>query len=176
MKIKILTAALLLIPNIVFAAKEKTPEYSIESLFPIYFFNGYHLAFGIRIKDFRLRASCIDGGNYDYEPNNDQFERNLGKGCGVFAGYFLSKRWHLYMFIEKQSYVVTKRESGVSAEFDVLDIGPGLGYQYYFTENAYLQPALHLYWRKSEEKVIDGINYELREFDLSPTIRVGYRF
>jgi hypothetical protein len=176
MKIKIVATALLLFPNILFGAEVKRVEYSIESLFPIYFFEGYHLAVGIRINDFRLRASCIDGGNYDYEPDDDQFERNLGKGCGVFAGYFLDKRWHVYLFVEKQSYLVTKRDNGVSEEFDVLDIGPGLGYQYYFTENAYLQPALHLYWRKSEKKIIDGINYELREFDLSPTIRVGYRF
>jgi hypothetical protein len=121
-------------------------------------------------------VSCIDGGDYDYEPNNDQFERNLGRGCGVFAGYFINDHWHIYLFLEKQSYIVTKRDSDVSEKFNVIDFGPGIGYQYFFYKKLYIEPAVHLYWRNSQTKTIDGSEYKLREFDLSPVIRVGVQF
>ncbi len=166
----------LIIPNILFANEPTKFKYEIESLFPMYFYDGYHLAVGIRINDFRYRISCIDGGDYNYEPNNDQFERNLGRGCGVFAGYFLDSHWHIYLFLEKQYYTVTKRDSNVSENFDVIDVGPGIGYQYFFSKKIYIQPAIHLYWRNSENKSIDGSDYVLREYDVSPVVRVGYQF
>ncbi|MDH5230810.1 MAG: hypothetical protein OEY38_12160 [Gammaproteobacteria bacterium] len=150
--------------------------YEIESLFPMYFMDGYHIAAGVRWKDIRVRASCIDGGYYDYEPNNQRFERNLGTGCGLFLGYYLWKNLHAYVYVEAQNYIVHDRDTRASERFDVIDIGPGLGYQYFFFSNVYLQPAIHLYWRKKQEKYVAGIKYTLRNIDVSPTVRVGYRF
>lgn len=159
-----------------FAAEEKPPQLEVESLFPMFLMGGSHLAVGLRQNQWRLRASCIDGGNYDFEPDNDTFERNLSKGCGLFMGYFFHQGWHAYLFIERQEYIVTRRDTGVSATFPVTDIGPGIGYQYFLTRDIYLQPALHLYWRKKAEKTIDGIDYTLRNIDLSPVLRLGYQF
>lgn len=159
------------------SAAEENPYYiEVESLFPMFLMGGYHLAIGVRKDQWRLRASCIDGGNYNYEPNSSAFKRNLGKGCGIFLGYFFSPGWHAYLFIERQEYIVTRRDTGTSATFPVTDIGPGIGYQYFFNKKIYLQPALHLYWRKDAKKNIGGINYTLPNFDFSPTLRLGYRF
>lgn len=165
-----------LLSSQVFAAGENQPQVEVESLFPMFLMDGYHLAVGLRRNQWRLRASCIDGGNYDFEPNNETFERNLGKGCGLFMGYFFRQGWHAYLFIERQEYIVTRRDTSVSATFPVTDIGPGIGYQYFFTRNVYLQPALHLYWHEKAEKTIDGIDYTLRNIDISPTLRLGYQF
>lgn len=176
-KVKRITICLLLlIPQTLFASDTMKTRFEVESLFPMFFYHGSHLALGIREHNIRFRVSCIDGGDYDYEPNNDQFERNLGSGCGVFAGYFLNSHWHTYLFLEKQSYIVTKRDTNIKETFNVLDFGPGIGYQYFFSKNFYIQPAVHLYWRKSQEKTIDGIHYKLRNFDFSPVIRAGYQF
>jgi hypothetical protein len=168
--------AFVLFSGAVFAERDKHSQLEIETLFPMFFMNGYHLAVGLRQNQWRLRASCIDGGNYDYEPNNDVFERNLGKGCGLFMGHFFDRHWHAYLFIERQEYIVTRRSSGASATFRVTDIGPGLGYQYFLTKDLYLQPALHLYWREKASKTIDGIDYTLRNSDVSLTVRLGYQF
>lgn len=151
-------------------------KFEIESLFPMYFYGGSHLAVGVRGGDVRMRVSCIDGGRYDYEPGNPIFERNLGTGCGVFLGYFFAPNWEIYLFVEKQNYVVTNRGNRAAQRFDVIDVGPGIGYQYFLTRNVYVQPALHLYWRTSQDSVIGGTNYSLRETDLSPVIRVGVQF
>ena len=158
------------------ARAAQTPGYELESLAPIYLFGGYHIAAGVRFGNIRLRTSCIDGGDYDYEPHNPDFERNLGTGCGLFAGYFFSSHWHAYLYVEKQSYIVTNRLNGASETFDVIDVGPGIGYQFFMGKNVYLQPALHLYWRRSQTKTIGGKSYTLRETDISPTVRIGYRF
>ena len=172
--ILLLTTTLL---NSEFSAAEENPyRIEVESLFPMFLMGGYHLAIGVRKGQWRLRASCIDGGNYDYEPNNSMFKRNLGKGCGLFLGYFFSQGWHAYLFVERQEYTVTRRDTGIHATFPVTDIGPGIGYQYFFDKNIYLQPALHLYWRKSARKTIGGIDYSLPNFDFSPTLRLGYQF
>lgn len=151
-------------------------KFEIESLFPMYFYGGRHLAVGVRVDDVRIRASCIDGGRYDYEPDNPTFERNLGTGCGAFLGYFFAPNWEIYLFVEKQNYVVRNRANMATQRFDVIDIGPGIGYQYFFDENIYIQPAVHLYWRPSQKGVIGGTNYLLRETDLSAVVRLGYQF
>lgn len=62
-------------------------KHEFESLFPMYFFGGQHLAAGVRFEQWRFRASCIEGGRYEYEPESDDFERNLATGCGVVVGY-----------------------------------------------------------------------------------------
>lgn len=162
------------------AATNDTQEspwvYEVESLFPMYFMGGYHMAAGVRWKDLRVRASCIDGGHYDYEPNNKHFERNLGSGCGIFFGYFLWRNLHAYVYVEAQNYIVSDRDTHASKRFDVIDIGPGLGYQYFFYKNIYIQPAAHLYWRQKQQKLVGGTLFTLRNIDVSPTIRIGYRF
>jgi len=158
------------------AQERKGVSMELESLVPMYLFGGAHIAVSLNVDNFRFRASCIDGGNYDFEPNNETFERNLGVGCGVFAGTFLNDNWHIYLFVERQRYIVTKRDSLVQATFDVWDVGPGIGYQYFIWDETYIQPALHLYYRSSQTKQIDGIDYSLRNLDLSAVFRVGYRF
>lgn len=179
MKIRLALALMVITMNTVSA---ETPEpdspfvYEIESLFPMYFMGGYHMAAGVRWKDLRVRASCIDGGHYEYEPNNRQFERNLGTGCGIFFGYFLWKYLHAYFYIEAQNYIVSNRDTHDSVRFDVVDIGPGLGYQYFIYKKIYIQPAAHLYWREKQQKLVGGTRYTLRNIDVSPTIRIGYRF
>ena len=176
LKIALSLMLLNMMPNMSYANSGTELTYEIESLLPMYFYGGYHLAVGARYKEYRFRVSCIDGGNFDYERNDNNFERNLGKGCGLFSGYFLNDNWHIYGFLENQSYIVTKRDSGIKSEFDVIDIGGGIGYQCFLTKKIYIQPALHLYWRNPQTKIIDGSNFTLREVDILPTIRMGYRF
>ena len=176
--LKIAASLMLLsiIPMKSYASEDVELTYEFESLVPMYFYGGYHLAAGVRYKAYRFRVSCIDGGNFDYEASDNNFERNLGTGCGVFAGYFLNENLHVYGYVENQSYIVTKRNSGIQAKFDVVDIGGGVGYQYFLTTKIYVQPALHLYWRKPQTKTIDGSDYTLRAVDILPTVRIGYQF
>ncbi|MEQ1534214.1 MAG: hypothetical protein HOO97_02875 [Sideroxydans sp.] len=162
--------------SITTAIAEPVVKWEVESLVPIYFFGGSHAAIGARVDDWRVRTSCIDGGRYDYEPKNQAVERNLGKGCGVFLGYFFTPNWEVYLFVEKQSYQVTHRTTLETHRFDVIDVGPGVGYQYFIGKDFYVQPALHLYWRPSQSKVIGGSNYSLPNTDISVVARLGYRF
>ena len=64
-----------------------------ESLFPMFFYGGYHFAVGYRYKNLRIRTSIINGGSYDAEPagihnNAKEYKRFYSKmGYGLFLGY-----------------------------------------------------------------------------------------
>jgi len=115
------------------------------------------------------------GADFEYEPNKT-LERTLRNDCGVFAGYFFTGHWHEYLYIQRQSYLVTNRNNGSRELFSPTDIGPGLGYRYFMTKYLYLQQDLHLYWQKTQTKAVGGETFTLRETDITPTIRLGYQF
>jgi hypothetical protein len=77
----------------------------VESLVPMFLTGGYHFAVCYRYKKFRLRASVINGGNYDAEPagltnSKADFKRYYKTSPGFFFGYNIWKNLELYTFLE----------------------------------------------------------------------------
>ena len=163
-------------------ARSTNRHIEIESLVPMFFYDGYHAAVGYRLNDFRIRASILYGGDYDAEPagisnSKDQFSRYYDHGSwGVFFGYFVWKNLELYAFAEHHEWRIKNKGDSATASMRTFDIGPGVGYQFFFQDHFYIQPAFHVYFRGKETAVVGNKDYTIPAIDQSVVLRLGYRF
>ncbi len=154
--------------------------FEIESLVPMFFFNGYHLAIGYRYERFRIRFSVINGGIYNAEPaglgnSKDQFKRYYLTSPGVFAGYNIWKYWDFYAMLELHDYSIEQRSTGIKKNLQSIDYGFGIGYQYFIGDYFYIQPAIHLYLRGNHSINFNNEIYQIPRVDISPVLRLGVR-
>ncbi len=153
----------------------------VESLFPMFITGGFHIGIGYRYDKFRVRGSIINGGGYNAEKagvNNSskEFKRHYKISPGIFLGYNIWKNLEVYTYFEFHTFEIEQKSTGMKKDLFSLDYGGGLGYQFFIGKHFYIQPAFHVYYRKSKSLDFDGIQYEIPNVDLSPVIRVGYRF
>lgn len=153
----------------------------VESLFPMFFTGGFHLGVGYRYNDFRVRLSVINGGSYNAEGaglhnSSKEFKRYYKTSPGIFIGYNLWRNLELYTYIELHTFEVEQKNTGVKKNLHSTDFGGGVGYQFFLWKGLYIQPAFHIYLRKEKSLNFDNTVYNIPKIDLSPVIRIGYRF
>jgi hypothetical protein len=151
----------------------------VESLFPMFFFGGYHIGVGYRYKKFRVRVSLINGGTYDTEPagvrSNSDFKRYYKPSPGIFLGYNIWKNLEIYAYLEHHTFQITQKSTGDTRNIVSIDFGPGIGYQFFIGRYLYIQPAMHVYFRTNNSADFGTQTYHIPNVDLSPVIRVGVR-
>jgi hypothetical protein len=157
-----------------------THAVEVESLFPMFFYGGYHVGLGYRFKKFRVRVSVINGGTYDAESagisnNSDNFKRYYKPSPGIFLGYNLWKNLECYGFLENHTFAIEQKSTGVKQNIHSIDYGGGIGYQFFIGRYLYIQPAFHIYMRSAQNLQFDNQEYTIPTMDLSPVIRVGVR-
>ncbi|WP_080905293.1 hypothetical protein [Parabacteroides sp. Marseille-P3160] len=160
---------------------KSTQALEVESLFPMFITGGFHVGVGYRYDRFRIRASVINGGSYNAEKagvNNsaETFKRYYKTSPGIFLGYNVWKNLEIYTYFEFHTFEIEQKSTEIKKDLFSLDSGGGVGYQFFIGKSFYVQPAFHVYYRKSKSLDFDGITYEIPNVDLSPVIRIGYRF
>lgn len=160
---------------------EVKEAWEVESLFPMFLSGGYHVGLGYRYNHFRFRVSVINGGSYDAEPagvNNSKqdFKRYYKTSPGFFVGYNIWRNLELYTYLELHTFEIEQKSSGISQNIHSTDFGGGLSYQLFLGRHVYLQPGMHIYLRASQSASFNGDIYHIPNVDLSPVIRIGYRF
>lgn len=163
------------------ASEKPVQAWDVESLFPMFLTGGFHIGAGYRYGNFRVRASVINGGKYNAEKagirnSSDQFKRFYKTSPGLFLGYYVWKNLEVYTFFEFHTFEVEQKSSKQKQDLFSLDFGGGIGYQFFIGKSFYIQPAFHVYYRKSNGRDFDGVRYEIPNLDISPVIRIGYRF
>lgn len=153
----------------------------VESLFPMFFYGGYHVGLGYRYNKFRVRISVINGGSYDAEPagvNNSspEFKRYYKTSPGFFFGYNVWRNLEVYSFLELHTFEIEQASTGLTQDIHSTDIGGGISYQFFFGKHIYLQPGIHLYLRGDNNADFNGTIYNIPNADISPVVRLGYRF
>jgi len=184
-RIFIITASVLLTVNL-FAQESNTQKGSkqaleVESLFPMFFTGGFHVGLGYRYNDFRIRVSVINGGSYNAETaglnnSSDNFKRYYKTSPGIFFGYNVWKDLELYTYTEFHTFEIEQKSTGIKKDLHSVDFGGGVGYQFFVWKGIYVQPAFHIYLRKDKSLSFNEETYTIPGVDLSPVIRIGYRF
>ena len=153
----------------------------VESLFPMFFSGGFHIGMGYRYNDFRVRASVINGGNFDAENSglrnsSEEFKRYYKTSPGIFIGYNVWKNLELYTYFEYHTFEIEQKSTEMKKDLQSFDFGGGVGYQFFVWKGLYVQPAFHVYLRKDNSLHFNEAIYNIPNVDISPVIRVGYRF
>jgi len=153
----------------------------VESLFPMFFYGGYHVGVGYRYNKFRVRVSVINGGSYDAEPaglNNSspEFYRYYKTSPGLFLGYNVWRNLEVYSFLEFHTFEIEQAATGLTRDIHSTDFGGGVSYQFFFGRHIYLQPGMHIYLRGDQSADFNGTIYNIPNVDIAPVVRVGYRF
>lgn len=167
--------------------KPEPPSYKakhaieVESLFPMFFYGGYHVGLGYRYNKFRVRVSVINGGSYDAEPaglNNSSpdFYRYYKTSPGFFLGYNVWRNLEVYSFLELHTFEIEQASTRLTRDIHSTDFGGGVSYQFFFGRHIYLQPGMHIYLRGDHSADFNGTIYNIPNVDIAPVIRVGYRF
>lgn len=159
---------------------EVKQAFEIESLVPMFLTGGYHFAIGYRYDKFRVRASVINGGTYDAETagiNNtsSEFKRFYKTSPGIFFGYSVWKNLELYGFAEFHTFSIQQKSTKIEKDIHSIDLGGGVGYQFFIGRYFYIQPALHIYCRKDHSLDFEGRKYNISNIDFSPVLRLGVR-
>lgn len=141
---------------------------------------GYHFALCYRYKKFRVRASIINGGNYDAEPagisnSSTEFKRFYKTSPGFFFGYNVWKNLELYTYLEFHTFEIEQQSSGLRQDMHSTDTGCGISYQLFIGRYFYIQPGFHIYLRSDKNLDFNSVNYSIPNIDLSPVIRLGFR-
>lgn len=153
----------------------------IESLFPMFFYGGWHVGVGYRYEKFRLRLSIINGGDYNADTQSidgtiNGYERYYTTSPGIFFGYNLWKNLELYGYYEWHTFDIKQLASDEIKQIESSDFGIGLSYQFFIGRTFYIQPGVHTYWRAEETIAFsDGGSYTIPTFELTPIIRIGAR-
>ena len=166
--------------------KPTPPNYAViqaievESLFPMFFYGGYHFAVGYRYKKFRVRASIINGGTYNAETaginnNSANFKRYYTTSPGVFFGYNVWKNLEVYTYLEFHTFRITQRSSNLQKDLKSIDTGLGISYQFFIGRCFYIQPGFHLYLRKNNSVSFGDVPYNIPNQDVSVVVRIGAR-
>jgi hypothetical protein len=153
----------------------------IESLFPMYFYGGYHVGVGYRYKNFRIRASVINGGSYNADIQaigdiDEGYKRYYTTSPGVFLGYNVWKNLEIYGYYERHTFEVEQMSTAEKQDLPSNDFGIGISYQFFIGRIFYIQPGIHSYFRA--EKTITFSNsgtYSIPTFELTPIVRIGAR-
>lgn len=153
----------------------------VESLVPMFLTGGYHFALCYRYKKFRVRASVINGGTYDAEPvglqnSSADFKRFYKTSPGIFLGYNVWRNLELYTYVEKHTFEIEQKSTGVRQNMHTTDFGCAISYQFFINRIFYVQPGLHLYLRKDNSLNFEGTTYKIPNADFSPVLRLGIRF
>ncbi|QIK54342.1 hypothetical protein G7051_08310 [Dysgonomonas sp. HDW5B] len=159
---------------------EVKQAFEVESLVPMFFTGGYHFAIGYRYDKFRVRASVINGGSYNAETaginnHSDDFKRFYKTSPGIFLGYNVWKNLELYGFAEFHTFSIQQRSTRIEKDIHTVDLGGGVGYQFFIGRYFYIQPALHIYCRKDHRLDFEGTKYNISNIDFSPVLRLGVR-
>jgi len=152
----------------------------VESLFPMFFYGGYHFAAGYRYKKFRVRVSVINGGTYDAETaginnSSNDFKRYYKTSPGIFLGYNVWKNLEVYMYLESHTFQIEQKSTGVKKDVDSYDTGAAVSYQFFLGRIFYVQPGLHLYLRTNKTADFANVQYHIPNADFSVVVRVGAR-
>ncbi|WP_321331111.1 hypothetical protein [uncultured Bacteroides sp.] len=155
--------------------------FEVESLFPMFLTGGFHAALGYKYDKFRVRVSVINGGTYNAETagiNNSSstFKRYYKTSPGIFLGYSIWKNLEVYAYTEFHTFEIEQKSTEIKKDLHSTDVGGGIGYQFFIGRSFYIQPAFHVYYRKSKSLDFGGETYKIPNVDLSPVIRIGYRF
>ena len=159
---------------------EVKQAFEVESLVPMFLTGGYHFAVCYRFDKFRVRASVINGGNYDAEPagltnSKADFQRYYQPSPGFFLGYNVWKNLEVYTFLELHTFEIEQKSSGLKKDIHSTDFGGGVSYQFFVGKRFYLQPGLHLYLRSDKSAQFNQSTYNIPNIDFAPVFRVGYR-
>lgn len=154
--------------------------FEVESLVPMFFTGGYHFSIGYRYGKFRVRASVIDGGTYNAETaginnHSDGFKRFYKTSPGIFLGYNVWTNLELYGFAEFHTFSIQQKSTKIEKDIHTIDLGGGLGYQFFIRRYFYIQPALHIYCRKDHSLNFEDTKYNISNIDFSPVLRLGVR-
>ncbi len=152
----------------------------VESLFPMYFYGGYHVGVCYRYRHFRFRVSVINGGSYDTEsagiPNSSgEYSRYYKTSPGFFAGYNVWKNLEAYIFLEFHTFQIEQKSTGETQNIQSTDFGGGISYQFFLGRVFYIQPGLHVYLRGDHSVTFETGQYIIPNVDVSPVIRIGAR-
>lgn len=153
----------------------------VESLFPMFITGGYHFAVGYRYKNFRIRASVINGGTYNAETaginnSSSHFKRYYKTSPGVFLGYNVWKNLEVYTYLEAHTYQIEQKSTGIRKDLYSTDYGVGVSYQFFIGRSLYIQPGLHVYLRGDKGVDFGSERYNIPNVDLSPVVRIGFRY
>lgn len=153
----------------------------VESLFPMFMTGGYHLAACYRYEKFRFRVSVINGGSYDAEPagidnSSESFKRYYKTSPGFFFGYNIWKNLEAYSFLEFHTFEIEQKSTGDRQDLASTDFGGGISYQFFIGRSFYVQPGMHIYLRSDKSLDFGDQIYNIPNVDISPVIRIGYRF
>jgi hypothetical protein len=159
---------------------EVKQAFEVESLFPMFFYGGYHVGLGYRFNKFRVRVSVINGGSYDAEPaglNNSSpdFKRYYKTSPGFFLGYNVWRNLEVYSFLELHTFEIEQASTGLTHDIHSTDFGGGISYQFFLGHHFYIQPGMHIYLRGDNSADFNGTVYNIPNVDVAPVVRVGYR-
>ncbi|WP_320053197.1 hypothetical protein [uncultured Acetobacteroides sp.] len=152
-----------------------------ESLVPMFITGGFHLAACYRYEKFRFRVSVINGGAYDAETaglnnSSSSFKRYYKTSPGIFAGYNIWKNLEAYTYLEFHTFEIEQKSTGVKKDLRSTDFGAGISYQFFIGRSFYIQPGLHIYLRKDNSLNFGSERYSIPNVDLSPVLRLGFRY
>jgi hypothetical protein len=153
----------------------------IESLFPMYFYGGYHVGVGYRYKNFRIRASVINGGSYNADGQaigdiDEGYKRYYTTSPGIFLGYNVWRNLEIYGYYERHTFEVEQMSTGEKQDLPSNDFGIGISYQFFIGRIFYIQPGIHSYFRSEQTITFSNSGtYSIPTFELTPIVRVGAR-
>ena len=123
--------------------------FEIESLFPMFFYGGWHVGLGYRYEKFRLRVSVINGGDYNADVQSldgpiDGYKRYYTTSPGIFLGYNVWKNLEVYGYYERHTFEVEQLSTGEKQDIPSNDLGIGISYQFFIGRTFYRSKVLQI--------------------------------
>lgn len=160
---------------------EVKEAFEVESLFPMFFYGGYHAGIGYRYKKFRIRMSVINGGKYNVDGQaigkaDEGYKRYYKTSPGIFFGYNVWKNIELYGYFETHTFKIEQLSTNEKKDIYSNDVGLGVSYQFFIGRHIYIQPGIHSYFRSEKTTTFsNNQSYSIPTFELSPIVRLGVR-
>ena len=153
----------------------------IETLFPMFFYGGWHVGVGYRYKKFRVRVSVINGGDYNADVQSldgviDGYKRYYTTSPGFFLGYNVWKNLEVYGYYERHNFEIEQTSTDEKKFILSNDFGIGISYQFFIGRTFYIQPGIHSYFRAEQTATFENNQtYTIPTFELTPIVRIGAR-